>query len=130
LWLRKILFAEGADMTGHEYVAGGPSQAAPSGPSNAVRRNRAVTTLSWYGRSRHYAPPQKNSPFFGPPGFLLPDNDLKKSPLKKDPRIFESLPFFGPLAETLPPCPLTIFHRAVFYSPNFEIRLGAVEGAG
>ena len=35
LWLRQPLLAlEGAALTGHEYVARGPSQAAPSGPPN------------------------------------------------------------------------------------------------
>ena len=45
LWLQQTLFVEGAALTGHEYVARGPSQAAPSGPSNCGRQNRVVTNL-------------------------------------------------------------------------------------
>ena len=40
LWLRQTLLAlEGAALTGHEYVARGPSQAVPSGPSKCGRQN-------------------------------------------------------------------------------------------
>ena len=27
------------------------------------------------------------------------------------------------------PCPLTVFHRAILYSADFEVGLGAVKGA-